>query len=165
MAMDGIFSVFRSTLNGLSHQMKRMNSISENIANAERSPDSENNVYRKKVVINTSRNGNQRNSFADHFRLKIRSTRAGHIAGNSTRRSTIGQQQAAQPSFKMIEVEDHKLVYNPTHPQADKNGYVRMPNISVIEEMIDLISASRAYEANISVMNAAKQIAKRALNI
>ena len=57
------------------------------------------------------------------------------------------------------------LVFKPEHPQADENGYVRMPKINVIEEMVDLISATRTYEANVSVMNAAKNIAKRSLEI
>ncbi len=164
MATDGIFSVLRSTLNGLSQQMKRMNTISQNIANAERSPDSENKCYRKKMVVSTSQKSDLRSSFADQFRLKMRGSRAGHISGNATVHKQA-QHQAEQPQFEVVEMDSTKLVYNPSHPQADKNGYVQMPDISVIEEMIELVSASRAYEANISVLNSAKQIAKRALNI
>ena len=66
---------------------------------------------------------------------------------------------------KIVEVKGEKLVYNPGHPRADENGYVRMPNVNVVEEMVDLISSSRAYEANATVLDAAKKMAKNALNI
>lgn len=58
-----------------------------------------------------------------------------------------------------------RLVYNPGHPDARPDGYVEMPNVDVITEMVDLISASRAYEANVSAINAAKAMATRALDI
>ena len=165
MAVEGIFSVLRSTMNGLSMQMKRMNAISENIANAERSPDANNNVYKKQVVVNTNRNRGTHGSFADHFRLRMRGSRTGHIIGNGTTQSGAARRQEAESRFETREIEQTKLVYNPAHPQADENGYIRLPDISVVEEMVDLVSASRSYEANISVMTAAKQMAKRALNI
>ncbi len=57
------------------------------------------------------------------------------------------------------------LVYNPTHPDADKNGYVAMPNINVVHEMTDMISASRAYEANLAALNTTKGILSKTLDI
>lgn len=57
------------------------------------------------------------------------------------------------------------LVYDPQHPDADSNGYVAMPNINVVSEMVDMISATRAYEANIMVLNASKAMALKALDI
>lgn len=58
-----------------------------------------------------------------------------------------------------------RLVYNPGHPDADANGYVSMPNVNVISEMVDLISAARAYEANVTVINEAKKMVQTALQI
>jgi len=58
-----------------------------------------------------------------------------------------------------------KLVYDPTHPDADEQGYVHMPNINIVTEMVDLITASRSYEANITALNAAKTMALKALEI
>ncbi len=58
-----------------------------------------------------------------------------------------------------------KLVYNPGHPDADANGYVSMPNVNVVSEMVDLISAARAYEANVTVINEAKKMVQTALQI
>jgi len=61
--------------------------------------------------------------------------------------------------------EPPKRVYNPDHPDADKNGLVAMPNVNQMEEMVNMLSASRAYEANASVLNASREMALKALNI
>lgn len=58
-----------------------------------------------------------------------------------------------------------KRVYNPTHPDADENGYVDMPNVDVLKEMVDMISATRSYEANVTAMNASKSLVSKALEI
>lgn len=58
-----------------------------------------------------------------------------------------------------------KLVYNPGHPDADPRGYVAMPNVDVVSEMVDMISAARAYEANVTVINEAKRMVQKALEI
>jgi len=57
------------------------------------------------------------------------------------------------------------LVYNPGHPDANANGYVEMPNVNPVEEMVDMVSASRAYEANVTALNASKAMTKKALEI
>ena len=65
-------------------------------------------------------------------------------------------------------VEDQspfKLVYDPTHPDANEEGYVQMPNVDIVKEMVDLISASRSYEANITALNDFKNIAMKSLEI
>ncbi len=67
---------------------------------------------------------------------------------------------------KIVEDESpFKLVYEPGHPDADENGYVKMPNVDTIKEMVDLISAQRSYDANITAMNASKSILMKALEI
>jgi flagellar basal-body rod protein FlgC len=58
-----------------------------------------------------------------------------------------------------------QLVYDPAHPYADENGYIRKPEINVVEEMVDLMSLSRTYEANVQTFNSTKDIAKKALEI
>jgi len=58
-----------------------------------------------------------------------------------------------------------KLKFDPGHPDADENGYVHLPNVNIVTEMVDLISATRAYEANVMTINAAKGMAREALNI
>ena len=61
--------------------------------------------------------------------------------------------------------DNFKVVYDPTHPQADEEGYVKMPNIEIITEMVDMMAASRAYEANTVAISSAKEMAKNALEI
>lgn len=58
-----------------------------------------------------------------------------------------------------------KLMYDPSNPDADENGYVRMPNVDIVEEMVDMISATRSYEANVTAIDAAKNMAMRAIDI
>ena len=58
-----------------------------------------------------------------------------------------------------------RLVYDPGHPDANENGYVAMPNVNIVKEMVDMISATRAYEANVTALNAAKTMAAKALEI
>lgn len=67
---------------------------------------------------------------------------------------------------KIVEDESpFRLVYEPGHPDADENGYVKMPNVDIIKEMVDLISAQRSYDANITAMNASKSMLMKALEI
>ena len=67
---------------------------------------------------------------------------------------------------RIVEDDDPpRLEYNPAHPDADEQGYVRLPNVNVVTEMVDMISASRAYEANMTALNAAKSMALKALEI
>jgi flagellar basal-body rod protein FlgC len=58
-----------------------------------------------------------------------------------------------------------KLMYDPNHPDANREGYVEMPNVNIVTEMVDMITASRAYEANVAAVNAAKSMAAKALDI
>lgn len=58
-----------------------------------------------------------------------------------------------------------KVIYDPSHPDADENGYVLMPNVDVVEEMVDMVSATRSYEANVTVIDAAKNMAMRSIDI
>jgi flagellar basal-body rod protein FlgC len=65
----------------------------------------------------------------------------------------------------MEDTSPFKQVYNPTHPDADENGFVMMPNVDVLKEMVDMISASRSYEANVTALNASKSLVTKALEI
>ena len=63
------------------------------------------------------------------------------------------------------DASEFKVIFDPGHPDADEDGYVLMPNVNVITEMVDMITASRAYEANVSAVQAAKQMFAKALDI
>lgn len=162
MKVEGIFSAIRTTLNGLSTQMKRMEVISENIANAEKSPDESGNVYKRKVLTPGKSHSSYSKRFGDELGLRIKRSHSDHMRSSSADKPSENQKSQ---QFKVVEEKGEKLIFDPNHPQADENGYVKMPDINMVEEMVDLISASRTYEANVTVMNAAKQMAKRSLEI
>jgi flagellar basal-body rod protein FlgC len=125
----------------------RMNVISSNIANANstRTEDGEG-PYKRKDVIFTARNSGER--FEDLMRLCI------------------------DPTIKEVKVdgiiEDVKpprRVYNPAHPDADLEGYIALPNISVVEEMVNMITSTRSFESNVETINATKSMAQTAIQI
>lgn len=165
MKVNGIFASLRTTLSGLSTQVKRMNVISENIANAERVPDENGKVYQRKTLVYQGGKTPRGRSFADHMKLSMRATNDSHIAHSSTPDRLSDRLSANGDPYRVEEQKGEMLVYNPTHPNADENGYVRMPKVNLVEEMVDMISTSRNYEANVTVMDAAKNIAKRTLEI
>jgi flagellar basal-body rod protein FlgC len=135
-----LFSSMRVSATGLDAQTKRMNTISSNVANAETVG------YQRKDPLMAATT--DRESF-------------GEILQNELGENVQGV--AVQDI-----VEDHRgprMVYNPNHPQANADGYVAMPNINPVEEMANMISAQRSYEANITAMNSAKAMAQKALEI
>ena len=164
MAVEGIFSTLHTTVRGLNTQLKRMEVISENIANADSGPDANGRVYHKKRVVETPQVGSRPMSFQHEMSLQIKRANPDHF---TTRQAISGAVPENDP-YSHVKVEEaggEVLVSDPTNPLADKNGFVRKPDINVVEEMTNMITASRGYEANISVLQAAKQIAKLTLEI
>jgi flagellar basal-body rod protein FlgC len=140
------FSSMRVSATGLDAQMKRMNTISSNIANAETTRSPEGGAYKRKDPIFAAQT--DRESF-------------GEILKNELDENVQGVQ--------VTEIHEDerppRLVYNPSHPDANAQGYVAMPNVNTVEEMANMISAQRSYEANVSAMNSAKAMAAKALEI
>lgn len=144
----GMFGAIDSAASGLTAERLRMDVISNNIANVNTTRTIEGGAYRRQMVTFAPREGNA-NSFA-----QILSTQVGNSTGNGVR--VVGITKDNSPTRK---------VYDPTHPDANKDGYVEMPNVNVVTEMVDMISATRGYEANVTVVNAAKSMALKALEI
>ncbi|SDC85997.1 flagellar basal-body rod protein FlgC [Paenibacillus sp. UNCCL117] len=136
----------------LTAQRFRMDVISSNIANAESTRAQLVNgkwvPYQRKLVTLESKPQN----FA-----------------YSLQNAMSGQDQGAGEGVRVTRVfEDTsplKQVYNPTHPDADENGFVMMPNVDIMKEMVDMISATRSYEANVTALNASKALVTKALEI
>ena len=141
---------FLSSLNisgsGLTAQKLRMDVISQNIANAEVTRTEDGSPYRRKMILLSSIN--EGSSFRDAL---DRATKV--KAGGVQVHSVIEDQSPLVP------------VYNPNHPDADEEGYVMLPNVNTAQEMIDMLGASRAYEANVTAFNATKSMALKALEI
>jgi len=165
MKIDRLFAGMNIGALGLSAQRKRMNAIAENIANTETTRTESGEPYRRKIVhmgITGPRTFPEQLKMAS---LPMESTNDSHI---TTDEFTFTEEQSAPQGVEASEVEDSsafRMVYDPAHPDADENGYVKMPNINIVTEMVDMISASRAYEANVTTINAEKTIAKDSLEI
>ncbi len=145
--------------------MKRLEVISENIANAEALPDKNGKLYQRKVALLKSASSADATSFGAKMSLKLNRSSDKHLGASSG--STAKGNLSATPEnmYDVVEVSGNKVVHDPSHPRADENGYVKLPNVNVIEEMVDLMATSRAYEANITVMKASKTMAKRTFEI
>jgi len=139
-----LFATFKIAASALKAQRTRLNTISSNIANVETTSTPEGGPYKKKSVYFES----TPIPFADHL------------------------QKSMNPGLSGVKVarilEDNsppQRIYNPSHPDADKDGYVEMPNINVLKEMTDMMSATRSYEANTTTIRSAKRMAIKALEI
>ena len=142
------FSSMRVSASGLEAQTRRMNTISSNIANAEttRTNGPGSGPYKKKDVHLVSET--DRESFSE-------------ILQNQMDEKTEG----VRVSEIAEDTRPARMVYNPSPPVANAEGYVAMPNVNTVEEMANMISAQRSYEANVTAINAAKAMAQKALEI
>ena len=130
---------------GLTAQRLRMDTIASNMANIETTRTPEGGPYKRKDVMFTALPLNE-------FASTLEDALADHV-----RQVTVTEV-----------VEDQSppiMVYNPNHPDANTEGYVAMPNINLMEEMVNLINATRSFEANIQSINAAKSMALRAIDL
>ena len=148
----GVFDSFSINASGLTAERYRMDVISENIANSETTRTEDGTPYVRKVVT-----FQERQDPVASFSSMLASTRSKYnrFVGNGVRVSGLYKD----------ETTEMKMVYDPSHPDADENGYVWYPNVDIVTEMTNLIDASRAYEANATSFNTTKQIALKGLEI
>lgn len=163
------FNALDISSSALTAQRVKMDTIASNIANVNttRNPDGTPGVYRRKEAIFASVygnmvNGNNNNNDGWENTDDTNADLSGSISENSGLNSLNG--------VKVLQVSDDfktplNKVYNPSHPDADKNGYVNLPNVNVVSEMVDMISASRAYEANVTSISATKSMISAAMKI
>jgi flagellar basal-body rod protein FlgC len=131
----GLISTMRISASGLSAERLRMDVIADNLANANSTRTASGEVYRRKVAI-------------------LQPITATPAMPGGVRVVGIAR-----------DITPPRMVYQPGHPDADANGYVTYPNVDIVHEMVDLITASRAYEANLTAYNAAKSMFLRTLDI
>lgn len=143
-----IFKSFGVNASGMTAERYRMDIISQNVANANTTRTEDGDPYRRKVVTFTEKTLNP-TSFGTIFK-KAR----GMDVGDGVKVSSVKEDQS-----------DYTMVYDPSHPDADENGYVHYPNVNIVTEMTNMIDASRAYEANATAFNASKTIAMKGLDI
>ncbi len=165
MNIRNIFNTMNISASGLSAQRKRMNTIAENMANAETIRTENGEPYRRKFVQFQAIQQQVFSRGLQSNKTPLIATRRGHFQHGDIQSQKTDQVAGGVKAIQEYDDAAFKLVYEPGHPDADENGYVKMPNVNVVSEMVDMISASRAYEANTAVLNALKNMAKDALEI
>lgn len=168
MAMTGLFTGLNISATGLRAQRVRQNVISSNIANAETTRTEDGGPYRKQTVLLEAdpKEANQYFLFGNK-KIDGRETHPAHMnipqPGMPLAREYIGSGVTVREIHQ--DETAPRMVYNPSHPDANGEGYVAMPNVNVVEEMVDMISATRAYEANATAFNSTKSMLLKALEL
>lgn len=144
----GMFDAFNISASGLTAQRYRMDVISENVANANTTRTEDGTPYKRKVVTFEEKNGG-----SPSFSTIFGRTTEKYAAKGVKVRGTYDDES------------EGNMVYDPSHPDADENGYVTYPNVNIITEMTNLIDASRSYEANATAFESSKSIAKQGLTM
>jgi flagellar basal-body rod protein FlgC len=172
MADSGLFSSLEISASGLSAQRLRMNVIANNLANAGTTRTPEGGPYRREVAtFQAALNGP---------RILVPKgpavAKGGLTPVQAGAARPAGAPQLAAERFTVLpagvevasvapDTSDFPMVYDPGHPDADANGYVKMPNVNPVVEMMDLMAASRAYEANVTAIGVARDMATKTLEI
>lgn len=139
-----IFTTFQICGSALKANRIRLNTISSNLANVETTSTPEGGPYKKKSVYFESKPL----SFKDQLDSNLQNGA-----------------QGVEVTKIIEDQEPPQKVYNPSHPDANEEGYVELPNVSVLKEMVDMMSATRAYQANVTTIKSAKRMALKALEI
>jgi len=130
-----LFNIFNVAGSAMSAQGQRLNTVASNLANADSVSSADGQVYRAKQVV-------------------FQTVPTGNPAAAGVKVQQVVEDQTPP-----------KMVYDPKHPQADEKGFVAMPNVNVVEEMVNMISASRSYQTNVETMNAAKTMLLKTLTL
>jgi len=130
-----LFNIFNVAGSGMAAQSQRLNTVASNLANADSTTGPDGKPYRSKQVV-----------FA--------ATPVGGANAQGVKVVAVAESTAPM-----------KMVYDPKHPMADAQGYVTMPNVNVVEEMVNMISASRSYQNNVDVLNTSKTLLLKTLTI
>ena len=146
-----LFSGLNISASGMSAQRLRMDLISQNIANVNTTRDENGEPYRRQTAVFAEKEANPFGSLLQCSSLK----RSSEKNGSGVKVTAI--------------VEDHvtamKEVYDPSHPDADENGYVTYPNVNPVTEMTNMIDATRSYEANVTAFNATKNMLLKGMEV
>jgi len=130
-----LFNIFNVAGSAMTAQAQRLNVVASNLANADSTTSSNGQPYRAKQVV------------------------------FSTMPVGDGSAQGVKVTAVVEDNSPMKMIYDPQHPMANEQGYVSMPNVNVVDEMVNMISASRAYQNNVEVMNTSKTLLLRTLTI
>ena len=161
--VEGLFAALKISSTGLTAQRRRLNAIAENLANIHTTKTPEGGPFKRRITRFTEMS--QKSTFYANLaekRLALSTPRIGHRGLDIG--ASVGEFTGVRATQELDD-SDPLLVYDPKHPDADQFGYVEMPNINVVTEMVDMLSAQRAYEANVTALKATKDMARKALEI
>jgi len=164
MAKPPFMDAIDISASGLRAQRIRMNAIASNVANINTTRTKEGGPYRRQIAVLSSKEAHTcfRDLLGDE-KLKLATTKPCHLQpqkGEGELRKHTGVEAEI-----VLDDGPPKMVFDPGHPDANESGYVAMPNIDIVTEMVNMISASRSYEANVTAINAVKAMARRAMDI
>ena len=164
--MAGLLTAIEVSSKGLSVQRSKMNIVAENIANAETTETKDGTPYKRKMLDVSE--DTEKINFSSHLKkagVRLQQTSSGHMPGKL--RSVKGTTELSNVDSQVVEDKsgNFKLVHDPSHPDADADGYVKYPDVEIVTEMVDMMAASRAYEANTVAISTAKSMAEKALDI
>lgn len=163
---DRFSSTFRTAARGLEAQRIALGTHTENIANAKTSRTEDETPYQVKRAAHevTQEDYKRFSEILNRSTLDLqRGSNDRSISGPSLRRRL--HEMELGPTTEVEEEPDERLEYDPNHPHADEDGYVHYPDVDVVEEMSRMMSANRIYEANLSMVSAAKEMAKHTLQV
>ena len=144
-----MFEILKTSGSALTAQRLRMDVIASNLANAEATSTPEGGPYKRERVV-----------FEPVLRDSFEKINDAPCSG-----AKAAPTEGVQVRGVVQDDEEPRMVYDPTHPDANDDGFVAYPNVDLVTEMTDMLSASRSYEANITVLNVAKNMAQRALDL
>lgn len=145
-----LFTIFKIASQGMTAQRERLETSSANLANANTTRTANGKPYQRRDIIFSSQNVNDL--------WTENAAQNGLLDTNGT--APQGVKSEIVPS-----TDDYVMQYQPGHPDADANGYVKMPNVDPLEETVNMMSAARSFEANATVFNTAKELARVSLNL
>lgn len=167
MNIDRLFSVFKTASRGLAVQKENIAIASENIANANTTRTDQGGPYRPKTQILTAVSDQQFNDVLNNQTLRLNTTSPNQFSApdNIIKNSDNTEPDNLGPQSKIVSENKFRYEYDPDNPDADKNGMVKYPDVNMVKQMTSIVSANRMYEANLSVIQAEKQIIKNSLDI
>ena len=161
------FNVFDIAATGMHAQRIKMDTVSSNIANVNttRNEFGEKQVYHKKQVNFKEMVLNKGASFPNgNVSVEFDAPSEPYLRGGVSLSDNVISKGVMVDSITDAD-NPTKIVYDPNHPDADENGYVELPNVNVVEEMVNMVNASRAYEANVTIAQTTKTMIQSAINI
>lgn len=162
--MPGLLVAFDLSASGLTAMRRKMDATAANIANAETTRTAAGGPYRRQIVV--QKENPRQGAFVDHLDrsvIDLRRTNSRHLQQKLT---LLDDPRRVPTTDTVTETSDAvRYEYMPGHPDADADGFVALPDIDILAEMVDLMISSRAFEANATALEAAKSMAQRALEL